>query len=290
LLEDSYNQSKAKYGPLDGLTFNSAANLAEAFRVNGKPDQALSLLEETFRVTKDKLGPDNGRTIQVMGWVAGHHQATGSYEKAVAIYKDALDLAKAKAGAKDPDGQMSEQMFNLAEAYLAAGRYDEAVRLFHETVALLRSLPSFPNTDFGAYNMNQFGRDLLQKKHAAEAESVLRECLAIRQKEMPNDPRTFETQSLLGDALLSQKKFAEAEPILLQAEEGLRRRLTRIDDSDRHFLPESAERLVRLYEGTKQPEKALAWREKLDARVKAYGPLKHSKVDVELVPPPRRVP
>ena len=138
--------------------------------------------------------------------------------------------------------------------------------------------------------MNQFGADLLRAKHAAEAEPILRECLAIRQKVIPNDPRTFETQSLLGDALLSQKKFAEAEPCLLQAEEGLRRRLTRIDDSDRHFLPESAERLVRLYEATNQPEKARPWREKLDARVKAYGPLKPLETEPELVPLPRELP
>ena len=47
---------------------------------------------------------------------------------------------------------------------------------------------------------------------------------------------------------------------------------------------------MRLYEATNQPEKARAWREKLDARVKAYGLLKSLETEPELVPPPQRVP
>ena len=56
---------------------------------------------------------------------------------------------------------------------------------------------------------------LYQKKHA-DAEPVLRESLAIRQKKQPEAETTFSTQSLLGGALLGQQKYAEAEKHLVQ--------------------------------------------------------------------------
>ena len=64
---------------------------------------------------------------------------------------------------------------------------------------------------------------LLQKK-PAEAELKLRECLTIRQKIQPDDWTTFDTKSMLGEALLDQKKFADAEPLLLAGYEGMKQR------------------------------------------------------------------
>ena len=61
----------------------------------------------------------------------------------------------------------------------------------------------------------QIGLGLLQQKKWTEAEPLLRECLAIREKTQPDVWSTFNTQSLLGGALLGQKKYAEAEPLLL---------------------------------------------------------------------------
>ena len=66
----------------------------------------------------------------------------------------------------------------------------------------------------------QFGSILLQAKAFAEAEPLLRECLAIREKTQPDAWTTFNTQSLLGGALLGQKKYADAEPLLLQGLRG----------------------------------------------------------------------
>lgn len=69
-------------------------------------------------------------------------------------------------------------------------------------------------------------------------------------------------ESLLGAVLLGQQRYAEAEPLILQGYEGVKRR-----EADQHFteldIIEAGERVVRFYEVTNQPEKARAWREKL---------------------------
>ena len=53
----------------------------------------------------------------------------------------------------------------------------------------------------------------------AAAEPLLRESLAISAKQAPDAWFTFNTQALLGGALLGQKKYAEAEPLLLRGYE-----------------------------------------------------------------------
>jgi hypothetical protein len=55
-----------------------------------------------------------------------------------------------------------------------------------------------------------------------EAEPLLRECLTIRAKTQPDAWLTYKTKSMLGAALLGQKKYADAEPLLLSGYEGMK--------------------------------------------------------------------
>ncbi len=70
----------------------------------------------------------------------------------------------------------------------------------------------------------QIGLGLLEQKKWTEAESFLRECLAIREKTQPDVWSTFNTKSTLGGALLGQKKYADAEPLLLTGYEEMKQR------------------------------------------------------------------
>lgn len=65
-------------------------------------------------------------------------------------------------------------------------------------------------------------------------------------------------KSLLGDALLGQQKFAEAEPLLKDGYEGLTQRAAQIPPQGKVRLTEALERLVRLYEATGRKEEAPA--------------------------------
>src|SRR5262249_11881503 len=97
-----------------------------------------------------------------------------------------------------------------------------------------------------------------------EAEPVLRECLALRQKKRPDIWTTFDAQSLLGGALLAQKKYAEAEPLLREGYEGLRQRQDRIPDHGKARVTEALERLAQLYDAWDRPVDAAKWRKELD--------------------------
>jgi hypothetical protein len=112
------------------------------------------------------------------------------------------------------------------------------------------------------------GSSLLQAGKPAEAEPVLRECLALREKNQPDVWTTFNTKSLLGGALSGQKKHRDAEPLLLQGYQGMKQRQDKIPPPlRRQRLEEALTRLVQLYDALGKPE-AAKWRQEL-AAVKA---------------------
>jgi eukaryotic-like serine/threonine-protein kinase len=99
---------------------------------------------------------------------------------------------------------------------------------------------------------------LLTAGRFTEAEPMARECLIIRAKQTPEDRSTFDVQSMLGGILLGQKKYVEAEPLLLSAYEGLK---ASEDKSSHEKLrrKEAVQRIVQLYRVTGRPEKVAEW-------------------------------
>ena len=67
---------------------------------------------------------------------------------------------------------------------------------------------------------------------------------------------------MLGGSLLGQKKYAEAEPLLLAGYEGMKQREEMIPPSGKIRLTEAIERLVQLYERRARKDKADEWRRK----------------------------
>jgi tetratricopeptide (TPR) repeat protein len=105
---------------------------------------------------------------------------------------------------------------------------------------------------------------LLADERFTEAESAARECLAIREKKLPDDWSTFSIQSMLGASLLGQKRYAEAEPLLLRGYVGMKQREARIRGPDQLLLKKALQNLSKLYEATSRPEQAAEWKKKLE--------------------------
>lgn len=105
----------------------------------------------------------------------------------------------------------------------------------------------------------QIGQGLLEQQRWTEAETHLRECLAIREKTQPEEWNTFNTRSALGGSLLGQKKYVEAEPLLLAGYEGLKARETTIPEPGVVRLPEAIDRLINFYTATDRPDEVQKW-------------------------------
>jgi hypothetical protein len=70
-------------------------------------------------------------------------------------------------------------------------------------------------------------------------------------------------ESLLGGALLAQKKPVEAGPLLRTGHDGLQQRLSTIPGEERHHLRDAIERMAQFVETTEGTAAAAAWKRKL---------------------------
>jgi eukaryotic-like serine/threonine-protein kinase len=109
---------------------------------------------------------------------------------------------------------------------------------------------------------DELGSIYLEQGRWSDAESVLREALAIREQKQPDAWTTFNTKSQLGASLLGRKSYASAEPLLLAGYEGMKERENTIPPNARARLADALERLVRLYDSWGKKDKADEWRKK----------------------------
>src|SRR5262249_4647838 len=116
------------------------------------------------------------------------------------------------------------------------------------------------------------GDCLVQLGRPADAEVLLRDCLKAREKNEPDAWTTFSTRSLLGGALLAQKKYADAEPLLLAGYEGMKEREAKMPAAAKSRLIEALDRLVQVCEAAGKPDEATKWKKELDALKAASTP------------------
>jgi serine/threonine protein kinase/tetratricopeptide (TPR) repeat protein len=304
LHEEAFRLLRAKLGPDHPDTLVSMNSLAVAYRTAGKLDQALPLHEEALKLTKAKLGPDHPHTLTGMNVLAAGYWSAGNLDRSVPLFEEVVKLRTATLGPDHPDTLQAQANLGvnyrdagrlpdairlledaldrarkrpgpfpagllwvpgeLAETYDRAGRFDQAGPLYRQGLADTKARfgADHPRT---ARGFGALGWHLLRAGQPAEAEPVLRECLAIREKKEPDAWATFLTKSLLGGALLGQKKYAEAEPLLRDGYEGMKQREAKVPPIEKNRLAEAAERLAQLYDATGRADEARAWRAKVPA-------------------------
>jgi len=181
-------------------------------------------------------------------------------ERAVAIGEQVYAETNARLGPDHAD--TLESMSNLSDAYKNAGKLDRQERLLRELLEVGRRKDGPKSVEL-AGALASLGLNLLKQQKYADADSLLREGLKIREQKEPDDWRTFNTKSLLGASLLGQKKYAEAEPLLLSGYEGMKQREEKIPPKHKIRLTEALVRLVQLYDAWGEKDKADEWRKKL---------------------------
>ena len=261
LYQEILRVSKVKFGVDHHDTLASMVALANCYLAAGQVSEALPLLEESLKLARARLVPDHRETLGSMNELAIAYKHAGRGTDALAMFEETLKLMRAKLRSDDPF--TLNVMFNLARAYRDAGRLSDALPLFEETLKLEKAKLS-PEDSAMAEAMSNLAEAYLSTNRFAEAESLLRECLPILEKTDPGRSPTYNAESLLGWALLGQKKYGKAEPLLVQGYEGLKKRDAEAPSpSHAQSIKEAGERIVQLYEAWGKRDQADAWRQKL---------------------------
>jgi eukaryotic-like serine/threonine-protein kinase len=247
---------------------NCMSNLAIDYLDVGRTEGAIALQEEAFKLKKENPGPEHPDTLRTRDSLALAYRSAGKYAQAMALQEETLELAKRKMGPEHHHTLLF--MSNLAEMYADAKRFSEAIPLQVEAFNEARSKLGADNFDTLTY-MNRLIRAYLDTERFTDAETIARECLKLREAKKPDDWSRFYTMNQLGGALSGQKKYGEAEPLLIGGYDGMKDRERKIPAPLKKELAAALSRIGVFYEARGNPEKAAQWRAKIDSPVAEGG-------------------
>jgi serine/threonine protein kinase len=257
LLETVRKAQVAKLGPNHPNTISTLVALSGACQAAGKSAQYLASLGELHHAKEAAFGLDHRDTLAVLHELATAHRLSGKTEQALPLYQQAAERARHRWGLADPSTRI--YLRSLGDCYERLNQFAKAEPLQQELAAFLRAKADADPREY-ARDLSNLGLTLLRQKRFTDAERTLRECLAIREKHLPDLWVRFNTLSQLGGSLLGQKKYAEAEPLLLAGYEGMKGREELIWAHDRVRLCEAVDRLVELYAALGNQDEAAKWR------------------------------
>ncbi len=237
--------------------------IGNGYRSVGEYQLAVSHLERAVLLRKTHLGSKNPVTLHTIPSLAGAYTDAGLHNEALALHAQSLEHFAVAFGSES--ASTATFLHSYARASLKAGKLGEAERLMRANLEIQRKNDG-PTALGTAFSLGWLSRILLLEKKYEEAELLARESLSIHEREMANQWYRFVAMSLLGGALRGQEKYTEAEPLLLQGYEGLKKVEDTFGNPTANWrLTEAVQRIVDFYEATQQREKARAWREKLPA-------------------------
>jgi eukaryotic-like serine/threonine-protein kinase len=247
-------------GASNAKTLRSMQQLAASFDADGKHAQAMTLQLETLETMKTAYGPGDPDVLAQMHAIATMHDLHGDHEQAEKVYLELLQIQQRVLGIEHADTLTT--MADLAATHRHAGRLAEAEDLYQQVLEQQRKRKP-EDAPAVAAATTDLGSLWLQTGKCTQAESLLRDCLDQCRKHQPEHWLRFNAESLLGGALLQQKKFAEAGPLLRSGYEGLNVRASTLPEKGRHHLRGAIERLAQFSETTGGAAEAAEWRQKL---------------------------
>jgi serine/threonine protein kinase/tetratricopeptide (TPR) repeat protein len=260
LFEQTLSAQASRLGPEHPYTLLTQNNLGPAYQAVGQVDRAIALLEQTLAARTAKLGPDHSSTLSTQNNLALAYQASGQLDRAIALFEHTLAARTATQGRDHP--RTLTTLLDLAIAYEARGDLPRAESMLRDVVAAQKQKFSATHP-YVAESLSALGAVLLQAHKPSDAEPVLREALEIWDAKRPGGWSRFHTQARLGESLLDQKKYADAEPLLISGYEGMKARTATIPAPEKDRLGESGKSILKLYDTWGKPAKAAEWRAKL---------------------------
>jgi len=248
------------------LTFIAMGMRGDLLSKMGKIADAEALLTEALEGYRRTVGEEHYYACSAMAMLAESYQAQGRLAEAETLFR------QARAGERHTLGDNNIRILfaanPLAELYLDEGRPEKAEPLLVEAQRVAADSDDGGNPAI-AHTAAALARLRLVQRKPSEAEPPARQALAIRLDRHPDHWTHYDALSLVGAALAGQKKYAEAEPLLIQAYEGLKEREARIPFLWRKKRPaEAGARIVDFYDAWGKSDKANEWRKNLGSSPK----------------------
>jgi hypothetical protein len=213
-------------------------------------------LDAQRRLRGDSAPP----TLTVMGDLGELYRDEGAYSQAERLLVPALATLRRVTG--DQHRNTAAAMQRVGLLYRDQGKLAQADALLAESLAVRRSALGPEHPDTLDVQVDLAETKVLQQQYS-EAGDLLSGALKTLEETRANGWVRYYCQSVLGASIEGQKKYAEAEPLLLSAYDGILQRKSGLSAPEMGRLRRAGERIVRLYQDWGKPAKAAEWRAKL---------------------------
>ena len=267
--QGNYAQAEALYsrtieilgrvlGPTHPDTLICVNDLASFYERQGEYARAEGLYGQNLETMRRVLGPEHPNTIGSMSNLALVYGEQGKYAQAEALFKQTLEMERRVLGSEHPF--TLETLSDIAFMYQRQGKYALAETYAAQALAGARHQlgSEHPDTLKSAADL---ALAYQSQSKFAESEPLAREVFEFNRKKQPDDWQRFRAESLFGASLAGEKKYAEAEPLLLEGYRGMAERKNQIAVPYWYHLDRAREWIIQLYQAWGKPEKAKQWRQ-----------------------------
>jgi eukaryotic-like serine/threonine-protein kinase len=242
--------------PLDTAT--NLTGLAKVLRqkeTGGAIDEAERYYREALATRRKVLGGDDPAIADSLNNLAMLLYANKhDYAAAEPLFRESLAMYRRLTGGEDVEVAIT--MNNLALLLGQKGQYDEAEQLFRRALAMNRRILG-ENHPVVATFVNNLATLLKRKGDFNGAESLYRQAIDAERKVFPEDHWEIATiKSLLGGCLIAERRYREAEPLVLESY-----RIIESQFGDSHERTRAAlRRIVDLYSAWGKPTQAARYK------------------------------
>ena len=241
-------------------TQHTLNGLASVYYAEGKYPQAEALYSQILEIRRRVRGPEHRETVISMNNLAELYKVRGQYQQAETLFTQTVEISRRVLGPEHPLTLIF--LGDFASMYQRAGRYGLAET--YAAQALLGRRHTLGSADADTMeSADDLALAYLSQGKFAESEALAHEAFEFDRKKRPDHWQRFRAESLLGASLAGEKKYAEAEPLLLEGYQGMSERKDRIDVPDWYHLDQAGKWIVQLYQASGRPKETAQWRAKL---------------------------
>ncbi len=258
-LEKGLDSYRRVYGPEHPFTQREMFGLGKVLLGEGNYAEAEKVLADVYAVDVRVKGAQHPDTLRVASILGSAYSQQGKFDQAILLLETTIRGFQQSMGLGPAAAETLKTESRLGWAYDSKGDLLRAEQIWRSVRQGYVNLGR--DGEAGAADVTELlGQNLVRQRKFAQAEPLLRQALAYREKGDRDDWHYFRAQIFLGAALAGLRQYSEAEPLLLNGYEGMRQRSSRMPAEQRKWIRFSDEQIVDMYSQWSKPEEAAKWR------------------------------
>jgi tetratricopeptide (TPR) repeat protein len=259
LLQQHVEIARRVEGPSSVNALAGMNLLGQVYSAEHKYKEAENMLNEVVEASVRTLGPEHSTTIAYMTALANVYTDEKRYPEAEALHLKILAL---KRKLFPPNSNRTRNsLAYLIMLYERQAKFSQAEPYAVELLAGRRHTLGQNNSSTmdAAADLAEI---YVEERKFSAAEPLAREASEWDNKNRTDVWQNYRSKTLLGASLAGQRKFADAEPLLLEGYEGMTARKQKMESDEFQEIDRAARWIAGMYDTWGKPDQASKWRQR----------------------------